>query len=173
MRGGGIQESSIAPRIRTKIGTPMTAYRQKELRVGKSTLKGVGYGLFSRRKFKKGKCICLYKGKKIPESKLGLSRLYVMTMEDGTLLDGDPRIDPFTVDGVDIGCKGDAIAAFINESPPDTKPNCRFYMISNNRVGIYAARDIEPNEELFAYYGKDYVRSWSTHSGRGIVLPDE
>jgi hypothetical protein len=74
---------------------------------------------------------------------------YSFQLENGRVIDGDPRLDP--VDGV--GAHGLAIAMKINEPSARTAPNV--VLMGGWMVCV---RDIDNGAELFTHYGDAYAR---------------
>ena len=98
-----------------------------------------GRGVFARKPIKKGTRIIEYTGRRIPWSQvpedLDDERTYYFGLDNGKEV-----IDP-TVDGNE--------ARWINHS---CDPNCEAIENSQDRVFIYALRNIQPGEELFYDY---------------------
>ncbi|HZK76278.1 MAG TPA: SET domain-containing protein-lysine N-methyltransferase [Candidatus Kapabacteria bacterium] len=104
------------------------------IRVGRSRIEGTG--VFAKRKIPKGTRIIEYLGRRIPVGTLLTEctegepfRTYSFGVNETTMIDA-------TVGGND--------ARFINHS---CEPNCEAYVFED-RVYIYAMRDITRNEEL-------------------------
>jgi len=104
------------------------------IRVGKSRIEGKG--AFAKRKIPKGTRIIEYVGRRIPVGSLLLPAAELQPMRTYSFrVNETTMIDP-TVGGND--------ARFINHS---CEPNCESYVF-DDRVYIYAMRDISRSEEL-------------------------
>mgnify|MGYP001602558310 CR=1 FL=1 len=99
---------------------------------------GLGYGLFATAPVRKGNLISEYSGKRIPTP-------YADTLKTRYLFEIDRE---WTIDG----SSRENIARYINHS---CDPNCECELRSG-RIFIYAARDIQEEEELTFDYGDEY-----------------
>ena len=127
--------------------------------VKKSTLPGVGKGLFTRRAIAKGERIIEYKGrittfKQVQES--GIVNPYIYYVNRNHVIDamGFPE----------------SAGRYVNDAEgPVTMPGCsnnaRFIVI-NKRVFFEAITDILPGSEIFVSYGKGY---WETIAFNQLV----
>lgn len=117
--------------------------------VKKSTLPGVGKGLFARSRFSRGERIIEYKGlittfKKIQDNpKLNP---YVYFVNNNHVIDAMPFPD--------------SPARYANDAEgltrhPGCANNARF-IVENKRVFLEALDDILPGAEIFAAYGQSY-----------------
>jgi len=117
--------------------------------VKKSTLPGVGKGLFARIPFKQGETIIEYKGR-------------ITTFKD---IQDNPVLNPY-VYFVNNGYVIDAMpfpdmpARYANDANGIIqKPGCTnnaSFRVVNKKVFIEAIADILPGEEIFVDYGKSY-----------------
>lgn len=98
----------------------------------------IGHGLFARVPIETGDFILEYTGVRIP-TKLADE------MKSRYLFELDPD---WTVDGE----VPENLARYINHS---CEPNCEC-QLEDGKINIYAARDIEPGEELSFDYGQEY-----------------
>lgn len=114
--------------------TPLYAY-PKDLAVKRGVN---GLGLFTKVPMKKGECIIEYIGEVITEAQANeRGGKYLFQTSKNRHIDGTTRKN---------------IARYINHS---CRPNCEVDII-RGRVFIYTKRKIEPGEELFYDYGKEY-----------------
>ena len=99
-----------------------------------------GLGLFATKPIKKGDFVIEYTGESItPEESDRRGGKYLFTVTDKLVLDGKGR---------------DNIARYINHS---CKPNCYAEVDEEEeKVNIYAKRNIQEGEELSYDYGKEY-----------------
>jgi SET domain-containing protein len=99
-----------------------------------------GLGLFAKRDFKKGEMIIEYTGEKITEAEANIrGGKYLFELNDNWTIDGKDRKN---------------LARYINHS---CKPNCYPELDENEeRIFIYAKRNIKSGEELNYNYGKMY-----------------
>lgn len=105
------------------------------LRVGRSS---AGLGLFAEELIPKGACIIEYVGRTISKEEETTSRSkYLFEINKNKTIDGKPKWNK---------------AGYINHS---CKPNAEVE-IRDARVFIMALRNIQPGEELFYDYGKEY-----------------
>lgn len=120
--------------------------------VKKSTLPGVGKGLFTRRAIAKGQRIIEYKGrittfKEIQES--GIVNPYIYYVNRNHVIDALPFPEN--------------AARHANDAEgPVTLPGCSNnakFTVTNKRVFLEAIKDILPGSEIFVAYGKGY---WET-----------
>ncbi len=99
---------------------------------------GKGKGLYAKRPIAKDEFILEYTGTLIPTKVADtLNTRYLFDLENGTTIDGSPMSNT---------------ARWINHS---CDPNCDAYN-EDDRIMIYAARDIESGEELTFDYGQEY-----------------
>lgn len=97
-----------------------------------------GKGLFAARSIKKGEFVIEYTGKRMPTKEADeLSTRYLFDLENGWTIDGSPMSN---------------IARWINHS---CEPNCETD-IQDERILIFAVRDIAVGEELSFDYGEEY-----------------
>ena len=120
--------------------------------VKKSTLPGVGKGLFTRRPIAKGERIIEYKGritsyKAVQES--GIVNPYIYYVNRNHVIDAMPFPE--------------SAARHANDAEgPVTLPGCSNnakFVVINKRVFLEAITDIQPGSEIFVAYGKGY---WDT-----------
>lgn len=99
---------------------------------------GLGHGLFATSTLRKGDFILEYKGRRIstPQADESDSR-YLFEIDKDWTIDGSLRTN---------------IARYVNHS---CKPNCEAD-IRDDRILIYASRDIAKGEELSIDYGEEY-----------------
>jgi len=99
-----------------------------------------GLGLFAEQSYKKGDFVIEYTGELIsPEEADRRGGKYLFTVTDDVILDGKGR---------------EHIARYINHS---CKPNCYAEVDEDEeRVFIYANRNIKAGEEITYDYGKEY-----------------
>ncbi|KAI9245352.1 hypothetical protein BDA99DRAFT_447909 [Phascolomyces articulosus] len=134
------------------------------LRVGKSTIPGAGQGLFAKRKLPYNSPLGFYFGVPMTEDeydslKDGVGRaseysiMYRRTVLDATDESGQPFTDP----------EGPMFCPFhfMNETS-EKQANILFIEGAVvNQVICWTKRDIEPDEELFVWYGRDVDRHWT------------
>jgi SET domain-containing protein len=127
--------------------------------VKKSTLPGVGKGLFTRRPIAKGEKIIEYKGRIVTFRQIQESTVvnpYVYYVNRNHVIDAMPFPD--------------SAGRYVNDAEgPVTMPGCsnnaRFVVI-NKRVFFEAITDILPGAEIFVSYGKSY---WDTIAFNQLV----
>jgi SET domain-containing protein len=122
---------------------------EKQLFIGRSTLKGAGKGLFTTKPIPKGKKIVEYKGK--------VTRWREVDDRDG--LNGYIYyINRYHV--IDAMETKEALARYANDAKGllrgDGLSNNCTYRIEGLRVFIYSIRNIPAGSELFVGYGKEY-----------------
>lgn len=101
-----------------------------------------GFGLFTKKEIKKGDCIIEYLGEIITSAEANRrGGRYLFETSKNRHIDGSSRIN---------------IARYINHS---CSPNCETETI-RGRVFIFSKKKINPGEELFFDYGKEY---WNTY----------
>lgn len=149
---------------RVCLGSP-TCWQHNIKRYGvktkQSTIVNAGKGLFATEMIRKGDWICPYKGEIISDDCL-ISRY------DSLDLDGE-RTAPYTVaDGdrliVDAACKR-GIGAFANtnvnrsgKSKSVNQHNARLdFNEEEGEIWLYAIKTIKRNDEIFLFYGDDYI----------------
>lgn len=118
------------------------------LKVKTSTLPGCGKGLFTKIFIPKGMLITEHKGK-------------ITTFKDANYEDNNAYV--FYVNRnhvIDAREQLDAVARFANDARGIKRivgfTNNAEYVVIDKRVYITAIKDIQPNEEIFVGYGKDY-----------------
>ena len=99
---------------------------------------GLGHGLFATAQIGSGDFILEYTGKRIPTA-------YADTLDSRYLFEIDRK---WTVDGSTRA----NIARYVNHS---CEPNCEAE-IRDEKILLYASRDIEKGEELTIDYGEEY-----------------
>lgn len=96
-------------------------------------------GLFARRHIKKGAFVIEYTGERIPTKVADESGgRYLFEVDSDWTVDGEAEINT---------------ARYINHS---CKPNVEAEIDENDRIMIYAIRDIKPGDELTIDYGEEY-----------------
>lgn len=118
------------------------------LKVKTSILPGCGKGLFTKIFIPKGSIITEHTGK-------------ITSFKDADCEDNNPYLFYVTRNHVIDGRNQQAsIARFINDARGPKKitgfTNNSKYVVVGKRVFITALKDIMPNEEIFAGYGKEY-----------------
>jgi len=100
---------------------------------------GTGLGLITLKPISKGTRIIEYFGPLVPNEEVEKrTGKYFFELNDKFSVDGSPR---------------DNIARYINHS---CRPNAEAIISRNERIWIWAKRDIKAGEELTYDYGKDY-----------------
>jgi SET domain-containing protein len=100
--------------------------------------KGLGFGLFARRQYKRGEFVAEYTGRRISTKEAdALSTRYLFEIDENWTVDGSPRSN---------------IARYMNHS---CDPNCEADIV-DGKILISAIRDIEVGEELTFDYGDEY-----------------
>ena len=100
---------------------------------------GTGLGLITLKPISKGTRIIEYFGPLVPNEEVEKrTGKYFFELNDKFSVDGSPR---------------DNIARYINHS---CRPNSEAIISRNERIWIWAKRDIKAGEELTYDYGKDY-----------------
>ena len=104
----------------------------------KKSMPEVGDGLFAVRPIKEGEFILEYTGEKIPTATADESgSRYLFVVDDDWTVDG--QVPANTAGYINHGCD------------PNTEA-----IIEDDRINIYATRDIESGEELTIDYGEEY-----------------
>ena len=121
----------------------------KHLKVKTSTLPGTGKGLFTKQFIPKGTLITEHKGK--------ISTWHAADHDDGN----NPYIYYVSRNHViDAKDHPDSFAHFTNDARGYKKvvgyTNNATYIEMGKRVFIKATKNIQPNEEIFVGYGKEY-----------------
>jgi len=139
--------------LRITVALVNLALRDSDLVVRNSTIFGAGKGLFARRTFRAGERITVYGGitsNYNPNDGLPPSQqsYYVIQSDEGVFLDGYRYF------------KLEEAGRWINTRK--LKPNAEFVeeffpQTSTLKVDIVALRDIAPTEEIFVYYGEEFV----------------
>ncbi|HET8581059.1 MAG TPA: SET domain-containing protein [Candidatus Paceibacterota bacterium] len=108
--------------------------------VVKRSRPGMGLGLFATDYFKKGEMIIEYTGKIIPTRKADtLGTKYLFEIDEDWTIDGSPKSN---------------IARYVNHGcNPATNVEAE---VDGRHIFYYAARAIEPGEELLVDYGEEY-----------------
>ena len=128
------------------------ALQEKNLVIKKSTLPGAGKGLFTKKIIPKGTRIVEYKGKVTTWKEVdhldGLNA-YIFYINRNHVIDGSRHKKGF--------------ARFANDAKGSKKGaglinNCK-YVVDGSRVFLESKKEILPNEEILAGYGKEY---WDT-----------
>jgi len=128
-----------------------------DLFLQESTITGAGMGLFTRYGKKKNEIITWYTGKvvgteqmeQVKKSQGGEGLSHVITLLKGT----------YNIIGLREPRMNDGAASFVNHS---RTPNAVLHYPNINEWGsspivvLKALREIEPDEEIFINYGKDY-----------------
>ena len=129
------------------------------LKVKKSTLPGCGKGLFTQNGIPKGSRIAEYKGK--------ISTWNTADHDDGK----NPYIFYISRTYV-IDAKGEkrSVAHFANDAQGFKRvkgiTNNAVYTLEGKKVFIETIKNIEPGEEVFVGYGKEY---WKVMKENGII----
>jgi uncharacterized protein len=125
------------------------ALLEKNLVVKKSTIPGAGKGLFTKKVIPKGARIVEYKGKittwKEVDHDNGLNA-YIFYINRNHVIDGSRHkksLGRFANDA-----KG-------SQNPNGLSNNCK-YVVDGLRVFLESKKEILPNEEILAGYGKEY-----------------
>src|SRR6185503_7561421 len=106
----------------------MTETQKQMFRIGRAG-RGLGFGLYARRTFKKGEFVAEYTGHLLPTKEADeLGTRYLFEIDKDWTVDGSPRSN---------------IARYMNHS---CDPNCETDIIER-RIMIFAIRDIEIGEE--------------------------
>jgi SET domain-containing protein len=125
------------------------ALLEKHLVIKQSTLPGAGKGLFTKKLIPKGTRIAEYKGKittwKEVDHLNGLNA-YIFYINRNHVIDGSKHKKAF--------------ARFANDAKGSKKGsglinNCK-YVVEGLRVFLESKKEISPNEEILAGYGKEY-----------------
>ena len=122
---------------------------EKQLIVGRSTLKGAGKGLFTSRDISKGKKIVEYKGKITTWKEANEPKAF-----NGFIY----YVNRYHV--IDAAPAPNALARYANDAKGIRRKeglhnNCSYH-IEGLRVFIFSMRDIRAGSELFVGYGKEY-----------------
>lgn len=108
---------------------------------------GAGLGLFARVPIEAGDFVIEYTGTRIPTSVADeMTTRYLFEINEEWTLDGSGR---------------DNVARYINHS---CEPNCES-SLENERINIYALRDIDAGEELTFDYGDEYFDTFIRPEG--------
>jgi uncharacterized protein len=106
-------------------------------RVGRAS---AGLGLFAMRDVKKGECIIEYTGEAISHEEADRrGGRYLFILNEKTVLDGK---------------KHEHKGRYMNHA---CKPNCEAIVENDERIMIYAIKNIKKGEEFTYDYGNDYV----------------
>jgi hypothetical protein len=125
------------------------------LEVKESLLEGAGRGLFSMRKFFPGDLICVYSGELVP---------LVRVMRGEVLT--DYLMGGFGLYSIDAANHPAVKARYINDNFELGSHNVKFVKLKlQRRALVIALREIEPGDELYAFYGEGYWRK------RGLEPP--
>jgi len=128
------------------------ALQEKNLVIKKSTLPGAGKGLFTKKTIPKGTRIVEYKGKVTTWKEVdhldGLNA-YIFYINRNHVIDGSKHKKAF--------------ARFANDAKGSKKGsglinNCK-YVVDGSKVFLESKKEILPDEEILAGYGKEY---WDT-----------
>ena len=128
------------------------ALQEKNLVIKKSTLPGAGKGLFTKKTIPKGTRIVEYKGKVTTWKEVdhldGLNA-YIFYINRNHVIDGSKHKKAF--------------ARFANDAKGSRKGsglinNCK-YVVDGSKVFLESKKEILPDEEILAGYGKEY---WDT-----------
>ena len=128
------------------------ALQEKNLVIKKSTLPGAGKGLFTKKIIPKGTRIVEYKGKVTTWKEVdhldGLNA-YIFYIDRNHVIDGSKHKKAFARFANDA--KGSKKGSGLNN-------NCK-YVVDGSKVFLESKKEILPNEEILAGYGKEY---WDT-----------
>jgi len=128
------------------------ALQEKNLVIKKSTLPGAGKGLFTKKTIPKGTRIVEYKGKVTTWKEVdhldGLNA-YIFYINRNHVIDGSKHKKAF--------------GRFANDAKGSKKGsglinNCK-YVVDGSKVFLESKKEILPDEEILAGYGKEY---WDT-----------
>ena len=128
------------------------ALQEKNLVIKKSTLPGAGKGLFTKKLIPKGTRIVEYKGKvttwKEVDHHDGLNA-YIFYINRNHVIDASRHTN--------------SLARFANDAKGSKKSsglinNCK-YVVDGSKVFLESKKEILPDEEILAGYGKEY---WDT-----------
>ncbi len=125
------------------------AFLEKELYIAESSIPGAGLGLFTKVFIPKGTRVVEYKGKittwAAVDSQDGLNP-YIYFVSDNHVIDASKRKK--------------SLARYINDARGMKKikglNNNAYYIEEDVRVFIDASKNIQPGEEIFVGYGKEY-----------------
>lgn len=132
------------------------------LEIKKSKIPGAGKGLFTTKLIKRGERVIEYTGEVITwkecqernEKKDGFGAYYFY-ISDKKCIDAEHVLD--------------SLARYANDAAgfvriPGVRNNCRYEVIKN-RAYIIASRNLNPGDEIFVAYGKEY---WDALRQNGI-----
>lgn len=104
--------------------------------------KGAGFGLETKKDFKKGDFVIEYVGKKRLNKDIEYhAGKYLFEIDEKYTIDGSPRWN---------------LARYINHS---CRPNCEVE-IEDGKINIYAIKAIKAGEEITYDYGKEYFNEF-------------
>jgi len=120
------------------------------LRLGPSTIRGAGLGLFARRALRQGAVIGTYQGRRLT---IALAQRSANT--DYQMHVDDSKGNEWIIDGL----VGGNYTRFVNHACYADEQNAKFKFNSRSRVvQVIAIRPIRADEEILVSYGQDYSR---------------
>merc|ERR1712238_52760 len=121
----------------------VTMARRVPLFVGKSSIKGAGFGLFTKNALKRGQYIDEYIGELVKEE--GPNTAYYFDHSEDYAMDASRQ-----------GNK----TRYLNHSKTPNLECRSHFMNGEKRIPFYAKKDIPAQSELFYSYGKKYNNIW-------------
>ena len=138
---------------RVVIGGPLCSQHNRMvhgLRISTSTIPGAGNGVFATRSIKAGAILCPYLGEKVTTS--CLNKRYA-----------GHRVAPYSLHYTDSACDR-SLASMINalfgsdgHCKAASAHNAAFESRGKHPTLVVATKDIRDGEEVFVYYGREYV----------------
>lgn len=126
----------------------------KYITIKTSTIRGAGLGAFATCDIPKGSTIGEYLGKNKPPT-YESSSAYMFSVYDGNelyrVIDGKSK-------------KYASWVRYVNTTPTDREANCYFFQYQK-RIFIRTKKNVPAGQEIFAYYGDDYVNELEENIG--------
>jgi len=165
------QDAGPAPRARRAAAVPAPAAPRRSedawlrdarhaptvghgVSVRASLVPGAGRGLFVDRAFGRGAVLTEYAGARITRAQADRRRAADPAAASHMRRTGDQR---WVIDGLRVPVVGEGGASFANQAPGHRSENNAVFRNIGDRVYLIATKPLARNQEVFTWYGTDYV----------------
>ena len=131
--------------------------------VGKSNIRGAGYGLFSKKYLKPFTWIGFYPGNLTTKISTNENEMYIMGTSNEMYIMGTSNENEMYIMGtsnnkyyIEADSSIKCGVHMVNEASANTTANVWYIKLSNNYCLYFTGKSIKPNEELLTCYSKTY-----------------